>query len=189
MPVKVVSTAEDFSKTTFCKNITSFTSLLVNDYRPHGDPSHGTGEGWGITNTWATYFLYIWPDGPQPSSISALDTCVSFFFFGLHRPRWIFFPAAILTWNRGQRQQLLIALMRAHVMTAVVTPVFDYFILSNGCCGTSLLWCYCFDNNTVHSFPSNITTWWFSFLRLFLSSHILGRAWEKQVMGKKQRWW
>lgn len=27
------------------------------------------------------------------------------------------------------------------VMTAVVTIVFDYYILSNGCCETSLLWC------------------------------------------------
>lgn len=41
------------------------------------------------------------------------------------------------------------------VMTAVVTPVFDYYILSNGCCETSLL---------------------FYFITLFLSPYIIGTA-------------
>lgn len=54
------------------------------------------------------------------------------------------------------------------VMTAVVTTVFDYYILSNGCCETSLLWC--FDNNTVHSFVSNITKMVIQLLNIIFKS-------------------
>lgn len=70
------------------------------------------------------------------------------------------------------------------VMTAVVKTVFDYYILSNGCCETSLLWCVLTITLCTVLYQI-LPKWWFSFLTLFLSPYIIGTAWERQVMGKK----